>query len=380
MYLVGVCRNERRLQMPVNNAPLQPEGQEPTVAAVVEECFNYAAWQNAVPFLRSVVVDNPTAGELSSVTVELEVTPAFARPKSWEIDRVGPGQQLTLRDIDIEVNGDYLDQLDEAVSGVLRFRLSKGDETLAETSEPLRILARDEWGGIGSMGKLLPAFVTPNDPSLAPLLKSAAEELGRGGYSTALNGYQSGDPNRSYMLAAALWLAVSAKSLTYVAPPTSFEQEGQKIRRVATVLGDGLATCLDTSLLFASGLEAMGLNPVLVMADGHCFAGVWLVDRTLAKFNESDSSELRKAITAKELIVFETTLVTELPAVDFPQAMNAAEAALEQSREHEFVATVGRCPSQNVAGSPAPVVRRSRRRPRSVRRNNASPAPGGARL
>ena len=41
------------------------------------------------------------------------------------------------------------------------------------------------------------------------------------------------------------------QSLTYATPPSSFEQVGQKTRRVATVLSDGLATCLDTTLLFA---------------------------------------------------------------------------------------------------------------------------------
>ncbi len=247
---------------------------------------------------------------------------------------------MKLRDVDIEIDAEYLDRLDEAVRGVLSFRLTKGDESLSETNARLRILARDEWGGMGSMGELLPAFVTPNDPALAPLLKSAAEALGRHGHSTALNGYQSGDPNRSYMLAAALWSAVAAKSLTYATPPSSFEQVGQKTRRVASVLSDGLATCLDSTLLFASGIEAMGLNPVLVMTDGHCFAGVWLVERTLKKLNEPDCSELRKAIAAKELIVFETTLVTHRPAATFAEAMSAAEAALAEPREHEFVAAV----------------------------------------
>ncbi len=60
------------------------ERQSPTVVAVVEECFNYAAWQNAVPLIRSVVVDNPTDRELSSVVVEMNVTPAFCATQMLE--------------------------------------------------------------------------------------------------------------------------------------------------------------------------------------------------------------------------------------------------------------------------------------------------------
>ncbi|MDP1562998.1 MAG: hypothetical protein Q8M16_16595 [Pirellulaceae bacterium] len=83
------------------------------------------------------------------------------------------------------------------------------------------------------------------------------------------------------MLVAALWSAVAAKSLTYANPPRSFEAVGQKTRRPATVLSEGLATCLDSTLLFAAAIEAVGLNPVVVMVEGHCFAGAWLVQKTL---------------------------------------------------------------------------------------------------
>jgi len=312
----------------------------PLITVDAAECFNYAAWQNAVPLLRSITLENPTSNEFSALSLEMTFSPEFARRKRWTVDRIGPGQTVSLRDVDIDIDVDYLDRLDEAVRGVMSFSLDSREQTLVETTHNLRVLARDEWGGMASMGELLPAFVTPNDPALASLMKSAAEVLGRHGHSTALDGYQSEDPNRSYMLAAALWSAIAAKSLTYANPPGSFEKVGQKTRRVTTVLADRLATCLDTTLLFASGLEAVGLNPVLVMNQGHCFAGVWLVEKTLKKLNENDCSELRKAIAAKELIVFETTLVTHRPPAGFDEAMSAAEAAITESREHKFVAAI----------------------------------------
>lgn len=326
---------------------LSNNGSEPAVCQSVQqlvveaaESFNYAAWQNAVPLLRSVRIDNTNGPELASLTVELKTSPAFARDKRWTIDRVGAGESLMIKDIDLDIDPAYLDGLDEAERGVMVFQLVHKGRILHETSQKLRILARDEWGGMSDMGELLPAFVTPNDPALAALLRSAATLLGEGGHSTALDGYQSGDPNRAYMLAASLWSAVAGRSLVYATPPGSFEQVGQKTRRVATVLGDGLATCLDTALLFASGLEAMGLNPVLVMNEGHCYSGVWLVEKTFKRLVESDCSEPRKAIAAKELIVFETTMVTHQPPGRFPDAVTTAERALSEEKEHEFVAVI----------------------------------------
>ena len=311
----------------------------PCLVVDTADSFNYAAWQNAVPLLRRMAIDNTDGPELSSVVIEMKASPSFSRDKCWTIDRVGAGETLVIKDIDLDIDPDYLDGLDEAERGVIVFQLSHKGQFLQEISKPLRVLARDEWGGASAM-ELLPAFVTPNDPAIAPLLSAAATLLGQRGYSTAMDGYQSRDPNRAYMFAASLWSAVAGRSLIYANPPGSFEQVGQKVRRVATVLGDRLATCLDTSLLFGSGLEAMGLNPVLVMTKNHCCCGVWLVEKTFKQLIERDCSELRKAISAKELIVFETTTVTHCPPGQFPEAVTMASLALSEDKEHEFVAVI----------------------------------------
>lgn len=312
----------------------------PKLLVDVANSFNYAAWQSAVPLLRSVAIDNTNGPEISALTVEMTASSGFARPKRWLVDRVNAGTTLSLQDVDVDIDPTYLDGLDEAERGILTFQLLRDDAAMHESRREVRVLARDEWGGMSSMGELLPAYVTPNDPALAPLLKSAAALLGQSSHSTAMDGYQTGDPSRAYLLAAALWSAVAGKSLTYANPPGSFEQVGQKTRRVATVLTDGLATCLDTSLLFASGLEAMGLNPVLVMMKGHCFAGVWLVEKAFKRLVEQDCSEVRKAIAARELIVFETTLVTHQPPSRFPDAIAVATGAIAVEKEHDFVAII----------------------------------------
>lgn len=164
------------------------------------ESFNYAAWQNAVPLLHGVAIVNSDGSEISSLAVELIASPAFTREKRWAVDRVAAGETFTLRHLDVDVDPAYLDGLDEAERGVLTFRLIHKGDILHETHHVVRVLARDEWGGMSCMGELLPAFVTPNDPALAPVLRSAAAVLGQHGHATALDGYQSGDPNRAYLL------------------------------------------------------------------------------------------------------------------------------------------------------------------------------------
>ena len=272
--------------------------------------------------------------------LELTASPAFLRAKNWVIDRIGAGDNVMLSDRRIDLDAAYLAGLDEAERGDIRLQLVQGDRTLAEVIVPVRLLARDEWGGVTDMGQLLPAFVMPNDPAIFRLLRSAAERLATHGHSSALDGYQSNDPKRAYMLAAAIYSAIAGIGAHYAQPPASFELRGQKVRRPSKIVSDAIATCLDTTLLFAASLEAAGLNALALLLDGHAFVGVWLVKRTLPKTLEDDVIEIRKAIAARELIVFETTGVTHRPAMTFEQAKKLGEAKLDENATQRFVSAV----------------------------------------
>ncbi len=310
------------------------------ITADVAAAMNFASWLNSVPLLRTLTIGNTTSQIWSNLRLDLQTSPAFARAKTWHLERINPGEHVRLGDRDVQIDPDYLNGLNEAERGQLQFRLWQGDQLLAESIYDIRILARDEWGGMSSMAELLAAFVMPNDPGLARVLKRASNLLARHGHSSALDGYQSGDPRRAYMLAAAVWSAVAAEKLSYTNPPASFERSGQKVRRPSVVLSDGLATCLDTSLLFAAALEAIGLNTIIVMQDGHCFTGVWLVERTLPRIVTTECSEIRKAIDAHELRTFETTLVTHNPPARFEDAIRMARDATREAQEGRFLAAI----------------------------------------
>jgi hypothetical protein len=316
------------------------EAGEISIIANFCPCINYASWQNSVPLLESIEICNRTANDFRDLRLQLDTTPAFTRAKSWIIQHIKAGDSIALRDRDVQLDPGYLNGLNEAERSLAAFRLYHRDDLIADASHDIRVLARDEWGGMNSMSELLAAFVMPNDPALAKVLKLASEVLAQHGHSSALDGYQTRDPRRAYILTAAIWSALADANLTYANPPRSFEQVGQKTRRPATVLADGLATCLDSTLLFAAAIEAVGLNPVIVMTNGHCFAGVWLAEKTFQQLVESECSEIRKAIAAKELITFETTLITHQPPARFDDAIKAAGSATRESDQHNFVAVV----------------------------------------
>ena len=101
-----------------------------------------------------------------------------------------------------------------------------------------------------------------------------------------------------------------------------------------------MAACLDLSLLFASGLELMGLNTVVILTKGHAFVGVWLIDTCFPVLTNDEAQELRKRVDSKDIIVFETTMVTNAQPPTFLQANDRARELLSEDSEDDFVLSV----------------------------------------
>ena len=301
---------------------------------------NFASAQNDVAIVEEITVQNPTEEALTDIRVTLRASPPIIREKTWTIDRVAPESDLSVSDLSTPLDIERLQGLDEAEMGELEFRMeAQGLETIVEKRR-IELLARDEWGGVGDMAQILAAFVSPNDPAVARVLKDAARLLEGVGRDGSMDGYQSGDPRRSYMLAGAIWSAVTGLGLTYAEPPASFETEGQKIRGPGRIAGEGLATCLDSTLFLAAAFEAAGLNPVVLFSQGHAWVGVWIVKKDFGHVTEPDVIAVRKSVQAREFVPIETTLLTKRPSIRFDQAEDEGRRRLAEDRDPEFVMAV----------------------------------------
>lgn len=310
------------------------------IKADIAACFTYASYQNAIPVIRSVSLASSATSNIENCRLELRSVPPFLKQKTWAIDRVLAGDEIVISDRKVELDAAYLAGLNEAERGEIQLNLMRGDELLAQHVQDVRLLARDEWGGVADMAQLLPAFVMPNDPAIAAILRNAGSKLASSGHPSGLDGYQAGDSQRAFTLAAAIYSAVAELALFYAEPPVSFERRGQKVRRPSTIVSDKLATCLDTSLLFAASLEAAGLNPTLLMFDGHAAAGVWIVPKFFPTAVEQDLVEVRKALASRELVVFETTGVCHRPPLTLNAARQAVEHRLDEQQASSFVAAI----------------------------------------
>jgi len=304
-----------------------------SIKASVINKINLALQQNAFPVIREIEIKNETKNQFCEIEITVTSVPNFIIERTWPIDRLAENSQLILDDNRIELNSEYLRKITESLNGELTFTLKKDNEILDFCTKKVQLLSKEEWGGAGSLPEILAAFVQPNDPAVQGILRDASKLLQASGHSKSLDGYQSNSPKRVAMIVSAIWSAICKLDLTYANPPASFEANGQKIRLPSKILETRLATCLDTALLFASCLEQVGLNSVVILTEGHAFTGCWLADEDFSASIIYEAQPLRKRIQLKELIVFETTLVTNTPPAKFSLASQEGKNKLDDDAE-----------------------------------------------
>jgi len=301
--------------------------------------LNLADFQNAVPMLRELSVTNASRVDARDLELRIESVPPFVRSKLWHIDVLPAGAERRITDVDVQLDGALLTRLTEAETAIITLSLcgrDTGPVALTKLERVIELLPRNQWGGISHhLPDMVAAFVQPNEPAVERLLKQAADILRKNGKPPALDGYQGGS-KRAWELTSAIWSAVAAMGLDYALPPASFEHSGQKVRSPAQIGESGLATCLDLALLFCAAIEQAGLNPLMVFTKGHTFAGVWLKAEEFSTTVVDDVTALRKRVKLKELLLFETTLVTQRPAPSFSFASQHAAQQIAEENEEAF--------------------------------------------
>lgn len=321
----------------------------------LDERVNYALQQNDVPVVKAMRLENLAETPLEEIRVVLRLDPGPGEPSEDLVGRIEPGATYNLRP-HFGLPPARLAGLSERERCELVVEAWRDGALLGRDRFPLTLLAWNEWGGLGSLPESLAAFVLPNHPALAPVLRRAGELLGEATGSPSLDGYQSRDPARVEAMAGALYQAIQEQDLTYVNPPASFETEGQKVQLPDRVLSERLATCLDVSVLYAACLERVGLHSLLVLVEGHALAGVWLEPTTFPEvLLEGEPAVLRKRQRLGALQVCEITAVTARPSLDYPSAVAAGLERLGDPGETFVVIDVAAARAQRLLPLPVRV-------------------------
>jgi hypothetical protein len=145
------------------------------------------------------------------------------------------------------------------------------------------------------------AYVNEQHPYVEKILREALNE----GIVDSFTGYQSADPTEVYRQVYALWDALTKRDVRYaditVEAAENQVVSSQHVRLIDESINNAQANCVDGSVLLASLLRKVGIEPMLVFLPRHCYLGFYL-----------DSA-------GKQPVFIETTLVGSQPSEELPK-------------------------------------------------------------
>ena len=310
-----------------------------TFAIQASETLYYANAVNSGGFIERLEISSSTV--LTDVTIEINFQAASGKislPYSFTLGTLG-SIPFVEKFVKVAFDPSTMFQISDAQSGTIEILLLAGETQLSSASWPIQILPANYWvdGNTTRDYFALAAFVQPNHPSIREILDEAVNELKEMGASPSLSGYQQLEHVDNMVEAA--FRALKKRSITYSNPPATWQGVGgQKIRTPQEVLSEGVGTCLDTAMFFASALEQMGLDPVVAVVPRHAFVGYWTAESkvddgnpTLAMGPLVSIESISNLIDIGYIRMFETTEVCESSSASFQDAVKAGKFSIEQS-------------------------------------------------
>ena len=320
--------------------------------------INFAIQQNGASVIHQLSIENTTSAPLKDIQVVITTEPTFGNAAPIAVAQIPPNESICLSSFNLTLSANYFTQLTERLSGNLKIEITSEAESVFCQTYPIDILAYDQWGGLNVLPEMLAAFITPNHTAIVPIIKRAASILGQWTDNPSLDEYQSRTPDRVRKQMAAIYTAITEQQIIYSTIPASFEEYGQRVRLADSVMAQKLGTCLDMALLYASCLEAIGLNALIIITQGHAFAGAWLVPETFPDPTIDDVSLLTKR-TAEgiyDITLVETTCMNMGQHSDFDDAVKSANGKLTDSSKFILAIDVKRARHSGIRPVPQRVL------------------------
>lgn len=318
-----------------------------------QQAVNYALVNSDMPILLSAILENQE--EQRWHEVRITISGQYVQPSTCILDTLLPGQSMQLDTLRLIPDLDTLQHLTEAINTTFTVSISVGEEEPEELTFPILLQPFDQWNGNHGAPQLLTSFITPNHPYVQQICRVAADLMQQWTGDSSMYAYQNDDPNEVRLQVAAVYEALRRESIAYVMPPASFAAEGQRVRMADIIRRDRLATCLDLTLLMAGCLEQLGINPIIVMMQGHAFVGAWLTEQIYNRSVGFDRERLLKlsANGVGQLVLVETTCVCQSESCSFETSFQLASNQLcDRADEFLYFIDVRHCRMENYCPLP----------------------------
>lgn len=294
------------------------------------EKANIVLLQGGGRLITDCQLNNASEIDWQEISVKIVPDGELIQPSEVQLDMLRSGLTVRLSSLELVPSFEKLYMLTEACDTSFSVVVTVRGEEVFRQLYPIQLLPYDYWLGAGVRPELTCCFCQPNLPDVERICERAAALLQERYGSSSMTGYTFGDPNMVRREVAAIYDALREEGLSYVLPPPSFEVQGQRIRMADRVLSERRGTCIDTTLLMASCFEASGLEPLIIILQGHAIVGVRLVRDGSHALVDYDDTYLKKGIAdgVNDIVLIETVALTHTSGADFENAVIMGEQKL----------------------------------------------------
>ncbi len=313
---------------------------------------NYALYHNRIPVCQVVEITNLSGRPIEEVNVTC-TGEYISQIQNEIIKLINPGETIRISPYNIVPDSSKLANITERVVTDFTITVTSRDEIIGEKSFEIDLMPYDHWTGIKILPQTIVSFITPNNPGINNLVVKSAAMLKKLTGSSALTEYQTGNSNDVRQQVAAVFAAIHDLGIVYRGMPASYEEVGQRITMPDQVMLSKIGNCIELTLLMATVLEAIGLNCIIIIQQGHAYLGVWLVNDCYPCSVCDDPAFIEKKCSRgiNEMLVIECTQVAQEKA-SFEDAIRMAELNLAKHNIFELFIDVKRSRLERILPLP----------------------------
>lgn len=363
----------------------------------VPEEVNYSLLHNERPLVSTLTLTKLVNEPLEDIAVVVELNLGTQNYPFRTTELVLDQPQLALAsDVRIPLTATLPRSLRERVQSTVYVKVTCQGRTAYEKTKPVTLIPVDEWLDDTDKNPWLPSFVLPRDPAVLKIITASRRYLVgiEDDPAAGFDGYQSVDPDAENPThgvdsqVQAIWTAlVNDFRLQYINPPPSYSDQTQRLRTPSDILESSSGTCVDLALLLASCLEYIDIFPVVVLLEGHAFAGYWrseeahdafievkhvpsevppagsavvreagvrLVEEYGWRLTKLHYDEIMEYVTSGDLVFLEATFLTS--ASSFADAVKEGRADMRSKREFDSLLDVKLARTASPPVTPLPVI------------------------
>lgn len=293
-----------------------------TITIITDQSFSYNKHLNDVPFIKEIRFVNNDAPYCDISLFVLKSSPCFFQDYEIFVPELKKGETYVVSNISLEYKPDVIAGFTEAVKGTITGSLYLKEECIGITSVTAELRPYDEISNYNKDERLKAAFVTPNHPDVIRLLSKVSDLKGEKYGHYSITSYQDDRKNVENTVRC-IYEVIQQQEIAYVIAKPGYYAGHQRIRLTGEILEEKQGNCLDMTCLFASLIEAAGINPVMVITVNHAFVGFWTEDIHLNQAVCLDQELIYNTLNKKraELVLIECTLATKGKKTDYDTAV-----------------------------------------------------------